>query len=168
MNQIGGTILPSLNQQGAGMAIKPEAPAVLATQLIESMGLDSNDYLEDYTQGDFREKAAQVLEKQSKDKQAQEMIEQRKREADAALAEANVRFTDAQSRNTMDDNAKQLAVSIDKHFQEWADLTIKSVKEGAEIPPHPEYGQIIMMARQILQPQQQQEEGMMQQDGQVS
>ena len=56
----------------------------------------------------------------------------------------------------MDDNAKQLAVSIDKHFQEWADLTIKARKEGTELPPHPEYGQIIMMARELLMPSQQQ------------
>ena len=41
--------LPSLNQQGAGMVIKPEAPAVLATKLIEAMDVDSNDFLEDYT-----------------------------------------------------------------------------------------------------------------------
>ena len=60
--------------------------------------------------------------------------------------------------NTQDDNAKQLAVSIDKHFQEWADLAIKATKEGAQIPEHPNYAQIIMMARQILQGPQQQGE----------
>ena len=51
------------------------------------------------------------------------------------LAEANVAFTGAQTKNTSDDNAKQLAVAIDKHFQEWADLGIKAVKEGAQLPP---------------------------------
>jgi len=94
------------------------------------------------------------MENQAKAAQAQEMIEQRKREADTALAEANVMFTNAQSKNTMDDNSKQLAVAIDKHFQEWANLTINAVKEGAELPEHPGFDQIIMMARQLIQPQQ--------------
>ena len=119
------------------------------------MDLDSNDYLEDYTTTEFKQKAAEALEKQSKDAQMSEQVQQRKLEADAALAEANVGYTNAQSKNTMDDNSKQLAVSIDKHFQEWADLAIKAVKEGAELPEHPDYGQIIQMARQIIQPQQQ-------------
>jgi hypothetical protein len=77
-------------------------------------------------------------------------IEQKKAMADSALAEANVTFTQAQTKNTEDDNAKQLAVSIDKHFQEWADLNIKAVKEGAQLPEHPNYAQIVMMAKQIL------------------
>ena len=50
----------------------------------------------------------------------------------------------------MDDNARQLAVSIDKHFQEWADLNIKAVKEGTQVPQHPSYNEILMMAQQIL------------------
>ena len=74
-------------------------------------------------------------------------------QADAALTEANVAFTGAQTKNTFDDNAKQLAVSIDKHFQEWADLTIKATKEGAELPAHPSYGEIIQMAQGLLQAQ---------------
>ena len=45
----------------------------------------------------------------------------------------------------MDDNAKQLAVSIDTHFQNWAELGIKAAKEGAEIPPRPDFQQILMM-----------------------
>ena len=35
-----------------GLVIKPQAAATLATQLIESMNMDSNDYLEDYTTQD--------------------------------------------------------------------------------------------------------------------
>jgi hypothetical protein len=154
LSKVGAEILPSLNQQGAGMIIKPEAPAVLATKLIEAMNIDSNDFLEDYTTEEFKQKAAQAIEQQSKAAQAKQQVEQRKQEADAALAEANVSYTNAQSKNTMDDNSKQLAVSIDKHFQEWADLTIKAVKGGAELPEHPGFDQVLMMARQIIQPQQ--------------
>jgi hypothetical protein len=154
LTKIGSEILPALNQQGAGMAVRPEAPAVLATKLIEAMNIDSNDFLEDYTTNEFREKAAQAIQQQSEAAQSQQQIEQRRREADTALAEANVMFTNAQSKNTMDDNSKQLAVAIDKHFQEWANLTINAVKEGAELPEHPGFDQIIMMARQLIQPQQ--------------
>ena len=44
----------------------------------------------------------------------------------------------------------------DKHYQEWADLTIKAVKEGAELPQHPGFDQIVMIARQLINPPQQQ------------
>ena len=153
LGRIGAEILPALNEQGAGMTIKPEAPAVLATKLIEAMGCDSNDFLEDYTTDEFKQKAAQAIEEQTQKSMQREQVETRKMEADAALAEANVMFTGAQTKNTGDDNAKQLAVAIDKHFQEWADLGIKAVKEGAEIPPRPDFQQILQMANGILNPQ---------------
>ncbi len=159
LGKVGTEILPALNNQGVGMVIKPEAPAVLATKLIEAMNLDSNDFLEDYTTDEFKQKAAQQIEKQSQDAEQMKQIEQKKAMADSALAEANVGFTHAQTKNTEDDNSKQLAVSIDKHFQEWADLAIKATKEGAQLPKHPDYAQIIMMAKQILQgPQQPQQQ----------
>ena len=151
LSKVGAEILPALNQQGAGMVIKPEAPAVLATKLIESMNLDSNDFLEDYTTNEFRDRAAQAIQQQTEMAQAKKAVEQRRQEADAALAEANVGYTNAQAKNTMDDNARQLAVSIDRHFQEWADLTVKATKEGAELPPHPNYDEIVMLARNIIQ-----------------
>jgi len=151
LSKVGSEILPSLNQQGAGMIIKPEAPAILATKLIEAMNLDSNDFLEDYTTEEFKQRAQQAIQQQTQAAQAKQQVEQRKMEADAALAEANVGYTNAQAKNTMDDNARQLAVSIDRHFQEWADLTVKATKEGAELPPHPDYDQVIILARQILQ-----------------
>ena len=151
LSKVGAEILPALQQQGAGMIIKPEAGAVLATKIMESMDIDSNDFLEDYTTNEFKEKAAKAMEQQSQQAQAEKAAIQRKAEADIALAEANVRFTNAQSKNTFDDNAKQLAVAIDKHFQEWADINIKSIKEGAEVSPHPDYAQILQMARALLQ-----------------
>ena len=152
LGKVGSEILPALNQQGMGLVIKPEAAATLATQLIESMQLNSNDYLEDYTTEEFKQRAAEEMKKNSETQNMAEQLKNRKAEADAALAESNVAYTDAQSKNTMDDNAKQLAVSIDKHFQEWADLTIKATKEGAKLPPHPDYASVIMMARELLNP----------------
>jgi len=157
LSKIGAEILPSLNTQGQGMAIKPVAPAVLATKLIEAMGIDSQDYLVDYTTNEFQEKAQALLEEQSQDANRQKELKVRQEAADVAQKESNVQFTDAQAKNTMDDNARQLAVSIDRHFQEWTDLTIKAVKEGTDVPPHPDYNTIISMARDLIYPQPQQQ-----------
>jgi hypothetical protein len=164
LGKVGAEILPALNQQGAAMVVKPEAPAILATKLIEAMNLDSNDYLEDYTTDEFKQKAQQAIEQQTKAQQALQAVEQRRKEADTALAEANVGYTQAQAKNTMDDNARQLAVSIDRHFQEWADLAVKATKEGAEIPPHPQYDEILMMARNIIMPEQMPQQQMQQEE----
>ena len=151
LEMVGSKVLPSLNSQGQGVVIKPEAPAILATQLIESMGIDSNDYLEDYTTNEFKEKAIQTVKQQSEKAQKDGQLAQRKLEADASLAEANVQFTNAQSKNTSDDNSKQLAIAIDKHFQTWAELDIKAIKEGAESPVRPDFSEIVQVARSMLQ-----------------
>ena len=153
LSKVGAEVLPALNQQGAGMVVRPEAPAVLATKLLEAMDLDSNDFLEDYTTDEFKKKAQEAIGQQSERARAAEETKQRKEMADVALAEANVMYTNAQSKNTFDDNAKQLAVAIDKHFQEWSDIQIRATKEGAQVAPHPDYTQILQMARQLLQQQ---------------
>jgi hypothetical protein len=150
LNMVGQQILPALNQAGAGMVVKPEAPAVLATKIMEAMGVDSNDFLEDYTTDEFKEKAAQAIEQQSKAKQTEQEMVQKKAEADLALQEANVSYTKAQAKNTSDDNIKQLAVALDKHYQEWADLQIRAVKEGAEIMPEPNFEEMILLAKQAI------------------
>jgi hypothetical protein len=139
--KIGSEILPALNSQGQGMVVKPTAPAVLATKVIEALGVDSNDFLEDYTTDEFMEKAAKALEEQSAQAEAAAAAEQKRVE---------ILFTKAQTKNTTDDNAKQLAVSIDKHFQEWSELKIKAEKEGVELSPRPDYSQILMMAKQLI------------------
>ena len=148
--KIGSEILPALNSQGQGMVIKPEAPAVLATKVIEALGVDSNDFLEDYTTDEFKQTAMKALQEQSQSAEMKSNLEDKKLQTESMQNEANVKFTMAQTKNTTDDNAKQLAVSIDRHFQEWSELKIKSEKEGVELPPRPDYSQIIMMARQII------------------
>jgi len=139
-----------LNAAGAGSIIKPESPAVLATKLLEAMGLSSNDFLEDYTTDEFKENAAKAVQSQTENAQKTQELQNRKASADVDLSEANVRYTDAQSANTVQDNSKQMAVAIDKHFQEWADLTIKAQKEGAAIPEHPTYDQILAMVAEVM------------------
>jgi len=166
LNMVGQQILPALNQAGAGMVVKPEAPAVLATKIMEAMGVDSNDFLEDYTNDEFKQKAAQTLQQQSQAKQTEQELVQKKAAADLALQEANVSYTNAQAKNTSDDNIKQLAVALDKHQQEWADLAIKAVKEGAQIPPAPNFEDLLLLAKQAIDmsntpmPLQQPEQGM--------
>lgn len=150
LSKVGAEVLPALNQQGAGMVIKPEAPAVLATKLIEAMNLDSNDFLEDYTTDEFKQKAAQAIQKQTMMAQQKMEVENQKAMTDVALAKANVDYTSSQAMNTQTDNARQLAVAIDKHFQEWAELSVKAVKEGAELPPHPSFEEIVMVADQLM------------------
>lgn len=151
LEMVGSKILPSLNSQGQGLIVKPEAPALLATKLIEAMGIDSQDFLEDYTTQEFKEKAVKAVQEQTQKAQVDNQLKQRKLEADASLAEANVVFTNAQSKNTSDDNSKQLAIAIDKHFQTWAELDIKAIKEGAESPVRPDFSEIVQVARSMLQ-----------------
>ena len=150
LSKIGAEVLPALNQQGAGMVVKREAPAILATKLIEAMNLDSNDFLEDYTTDEFKQKAMEAVEQQSKMAQMTKEIEQQKAQADVQLSQANVAYTAAQARNTAEDNARALAVAIDKHFQEWADISIKATKEGAQIPSHPSFEEILEMSQSIM------------------
>ena len=112
----------------------------------------SNDFLVDYTSDEFLQQVQEQLQQQQQENEKLKALEDRKMEADVAQLESNVVFTNAETKNTMDDNARQLAVSIDKHFQEWEDLRIKAGNE--EIigkPERPDYGQIILMAKQILE-----------------
>ena len=151
LKSIGSEVLPALKAQGVGMVVKPEAPAMLATQLVEAMGLDSNDFLMDYTEDEFKEKASQAMQKQSQEAQQAKELELAKAQADVGLQQANVAYTQAQARNTMDDNARQMAVAIDRHYQEWADTAISAVKEGANVPPHPTFDEIVAMTKQYMQ-----------------
>jgi len=150
LKSIGQEVLPGLKAQGVGLIVKPEAPATLATQLVEAMGLDSNDFFVDYTTDEFKQKAAEAMQKQQQEAEQAKQLELAKAQADVQLQQANVGYTQAQARNTVDDNSRQLAIAIDRHYQEWADMAIKAVKEGAEIPPHPDFSEVIAMTQQIM------------------
>ena len=150
LKSVGQEILPALKAQGVEIMIKPEAPATLATQLVEAMGLDSNDFFVDYTTDEFKQKAMEVMQRQNEQAQQAKQMELAKAQADIGLQEANVMYTQAQARNTADDNARQMAVAIDKHFQEWADLNIRSVKEGAQLEEHPSFDSILGIVKQIM------------------
>jgi hypothetical protein len=150
LQQVGQVVLPGLMQAGAQMAIKPEATVVLATDILEALGLDSNDYLKDYTDPQFQQEAMQALQQMQQQQQIAQQVMQQKAQADLDLQVANVAYTNAQAKNTSDDNTKQLAVALDKHHQEWADLSIKAMKEGAEIPPAPNFEELLIKAKMAI------------------
>ena len=152
LQQVGQNILPALNEAGAGMAVKPEAPTVLATKMLESMGLDSNDFLEDYTTDEFKQRAAQALQEQSEKAEKVEQLENRNNESKAQLNEANVHYVGVQAQNAIQDNARQLAIALDKSMQEWQKLHISGVDKGTSVDqPTPEhFQQIYMQALQVI------------------
>jgi len=150
LGKVGSEILPSLNEQGQGMVVKPSAPAVLATKLIENLGLDSNDFLEDYTTQEFKDKAAKALEEQTAKAKETADLEAAKIKLEGEQAQANIGFTKAETKNSYDDNSKQLAVSIDKHFQEWSKLKLEADEKGLDLGPRPDYSTILAMAKQII------------------
>lgn len=150
LKQLGSEVVPALQAQGAGMLIKAETPAILANQIVEAMGLDSNDFFEDYTSEEFKEKAAQAMQKKAQEAEQAKQLELAKAQSDVNLQQANVSYTQAQAKNTMDDNARQMAVAIDKHYQQWAEATLKAQKEGAPLPEHPSFEQIVAMTQQYM------------------
>ena len=162
LQSVGQTVLPALVNAQAGMAIRPEAPAVLATQIIESMGLDSTDYLLDYTQEEFKQKAMEARKKQAELKAQQNQIAAQKAMADVALAEANIRYTQVQADNSIQDNVKQAMVAVDRHYQEWAKLVQEAQDKGLPIPAVPSLSSMLEKAKLAVdaapkkpQPQQQ-------------
>lgn len=150
LQRVGQEVLPALMQGGQQMVIKPEAGAVIATKVIEAIGLDSNDYLVDYTTPDFQQQAQEAMAAQQQAQQAEQQVLQANAQAQLQLSQANVAYTEAQAKNTSEDNARQMAVAIDKHFQEWAELSIKAAKEGVQPPPKPSFEEIVSMAQQAM------------------
>ena len=147
---LGGEILPTLKDMGAGLVAKPEAAAAIATQMIDALGLNPADYLKDYTTDEFKQEA-QAAEEEAQKQQAEiTAIEKQKVESEIALAEANVLFTNRQADNALQDNMRQTAVAIDEHHQKWADLAIKAEKDGLAIPEKPEMGKIFDSAMETV------------------
>ena len=147
---VGQQIVPALAEAGASGVLKPEVPALLASKTLEALGFNPADYLVDYTTDEFKAAAEQMQQEQAAKQQEADMLDMQRTAADIGLAEANVRFTHVQSDNAVQDNVRQTAVAIDKHWQEWADLVVKATKEGAELPPKPEIGDIFVQANEAV------------------
>jgi len=141
MSVIGKQILPALKEAGAGGAINPEAAVRIACKTIEAMDLDPLDFLVDYTSEDFKKQAAASrkaeLEAAEKGRKLDEQIKQ----LDISTKQANLALTNVQTKNAMQDNARQLLVAVVKAKQEYMKTIVAAVKEGIDttkLPPEPD------------------------------
>ena len=148
---LGAQVLPQLEQMGAGMVVKTTAAAAIGTQIIDALGLNPNDYLEDYTTDEFKQKAMEAEQKAQEQAMEIQALEKRKGEAEAALSEANVMFTQRQADNAKQDNVRQTAVAIDTHYQKWAELAAQAMKDGEEPPMKPQLDAIFQRSQQIVE-----------------
>ena len=145
--------------------MKPDAMTRWLTEFLEALNLNPLDYMEDVTSPEFQQKA------QAADQQAQQEVKMAKdlemanQQADVETKKATVAYTMQETKNLEQDNARQLAVAIDKHFQEWADINIKAVKEGAQLPPAPSFDEIMQKSMQIMGGAQQAQPGQPGQQG---
>jgi hypothetical protein len=143
-------LIPLLNQAGAGSLLKPDAYAIIANQLLNSLDLEPSDYLKDHTTPEFMQSTAQALQEQKQEKEQAKKVAEQKIQSEIEQAKANVRYTDTQSDNARQDNARQLAIAIDTHFQKWADLAMKAEKDESTIPQKPAFNELIEMAKEVL------------------
>ena len=134
---LGSQVLPKLKEMGADLVVKPEAAATVATMMVDALGLNPGDFLEDYTSDEFKQKAQEAQQAQAAAEQQAQEIEKKKVEAEVALAEANVKFTQRQAANALQDNVRQTAVAMDTHFQKWEELNQKALSEGQAPPKMP-------------------------------
>jgi hypothetical protein len=66
------------------------------------------------------------------------------------LAKANVNYTNVQASNAIQDNTKQLAVAIDRHFQEWEKLRQDALKDELPPPQMPNMEETIKKASAVI------------------
>jgi len=142
--------IPLLKEAGAGDLIKPDAFATIAHQLLTSMDLSPSDYLKDHQSEEFLKAAQESMEKQGKEAEELKKIAKEKEQTEIEQNKANVRYTNVQSDNSLQDNARQLAIAIDTHFQKWADMKAKAEKDGITLQETPGFDQIVEMSKQIL------------------
>jgi hypothetical protein len=150
MDMIGSKLLPALVQAGAGGAVNPQAAVRIACKTLEAMDLDPLDYLVDYTAADFKEKAEQSRQGEIAANEKKQKLEEQKIQIDLTQRQATLDLTNIQSKNAMQDNAKQLMVSMDKSQQEWAKLYIAAAKEGVELPPHKSIDELLGIAQAVI------------------
>lgn len=150
MSLVGNQLLPALKQAGAGGAINPEAAVKIACKTLEALDLDPLDYLVDYTDPAFKEKAQQSRDGEIKAEEKQRQLQEQATQLDLAQRQATLDLTNIQSKNAIQDNTKQLMVALDKSYQEWAKLHIQAAKEGVELPPQPDITKLLEIAKSVI------------------
>jgi len=142
--------IPLLKQAGAGDLVKPDAFATIAHQMLTSMDLSPSDYLKDHKSAEFMQSAQKTMEQQKKEAEEVKKLAKEKQQSEIDQGKANVRYTNVQADNALQDNARQLAIAIDTHFQKWSDMTTKAQKDGIEPPEMPKFEEIIEMSKRLL------------------
>jgi hypothetical protein len=150
MAMVGQQLLPALQAAGAGAVVNPEAAVRIAAKTIEALDLDPLDYLEDYTTDDFKQKAAASKDNEMKANEKLRALEEQVKQLNIAQQQATIDLTNVQSKNSMQDNIKQLMVALDKSNQEWAKLYIDAAKEGIELPPKPDINDLLGIATKAI------------------
>jgi len=151
MSMIGNQLLPALKAAGAGGAINPEAAVKIACKTLEAMDLDPLDYLVDYTSEAFKENAAKSRKMEEEAAEKARQLAETVQQLDIAQKNATMALTNIQSKNALQDNAKQLMVALDKSYQEWAKIQIAAAKEGVAAPQQPDIQQLLGIAMQTIQ-----------------
>ena len=150
MSLVGNQLIPALKQAGAGGAVNPEAAVKIACKTLEALDLDPLDYLIDYTDPAFKEKAQQSRDGEIKAEEKQRQLQEQATQLDLAQRQATLDLTNIQSKNAIQDNTKQLMVALDKSYQEWAKLHIQAAKEGVELPPQPDITKLLEIAKSVI------------------
>ena len=150
MTVIGQQILPALMQAGAGAVVNPAAAAVIAAKTIEALDLDPLDFIVDFTDPKFVEQATQSRQQEQQEAQEQKTLAKQLQQMEMALKQANIDFTNTQTKNALQDNTKQLMVALDKSYQEWSKLYIEAAKEGIDLPERPSAEQLLQIAGKLV------------------
>jgi len=150
LTMIATQLLPLIKEGGQEMILRPDVTAVLANNLFASMDENPLDYLEDYNSDEFKEKAKKDAEGKQKEAEEAKKLATEAEKTQMDLAKANVNYTNVQASNAIQDNTKQLAVAMDKHFQEWEKLRQDALKNEVEPPQMPNMDEILSKATEVI------------------
>jgi len=130
---VASQLVPMLKESGAGSMIKPDAIANIAFDMLNTLDLKPENYLQDHTTEEFLKQAEQLQKTAAEQEAKIKEINNRVEESKAKQAEANSVYTKVQADNSLQDNIRQTAIALDRHSQEWARLKTAAIK--AEVPP---------------------------------
>ena len=143
-------ILGQLKESGREVVINEKADAKLASMAILAMDMDPMDFIEDFNSDDFAKKAQAAREQATELERRNTEVEELKVKYEILSKEANARLLATQADNAMQDNAKQLAMAIDRHHQEWASLAIEADKNNTPRPQQPDIKSIMEQAYNVI------------------
>ena len=146
-----GAILGRLAESGRQVVIKESADARLASIAIQAMDMDPMDFIEDYNSPEFEKRVEDQRNEMKVAGEKEIAIKELVANYDILAKEANARYLSTQADNAMQDNAKQLVVAMDKHYQEWAKLMTEADKNKTPRPQMPDFSQMSEVAYELIQ-----------------